>query len=613
MKKLLLFSLPLLGGIALAVALWDHLWLPFSNPLHIISAVTEAQFNPANNSLRFAVLLALPVILLVLTYKLKRRYFTNIPLENNETSLSNSTGYSKGKMLIVISIIAAFGSILSPTFIASGEFDPFHEGESLAPAVSYQAGQVPYKDMLFIHGVYQDPVRSVVAFTLFGRSIGAVRTWESIVKLMTWLLLGVFVLQLFRWRVDYAVLTMVTLSVFSAVGGMILLPRDVLTLVLLNVFGILAHSIRQAKSYSVQTIAFSGFMLGFLPLAGLGFSVDRGVYYSVITVISVPLLFFYFFRNTTVARLFLGSVISGTFFGGMLLGMLLKWNYSGFITFCFVQVPAYKELMDSYIFPIFNIRFSASVLLAAGLVYYYCWQYLTTIPGDRGESRVRVFLKAHFLELVLLLIGLLLMRNVLGRADMVHVKYSWFALLLLALYSILQYVHGTFMKKIPMRSLQVGLLFLVAVFIGFSSYRIIHSQLVPENFPINRCDEYYIPEQYKTTVEYLKKTVGDDEQFLTLTGEGVWYYYLNKPCPVRFTIIQFAMTPEFQKEVIHDLEHKNIKYILYSNSHWANRIDGFTNLQRLPEIMKYIHEHYHLTKTIDHNQIWVRNTLLARN
>lgn len=607
MKRFILFLLPLLIGTSIAVALWNYLWLPFSNPLHIISAVTEAGYNPANNSLRFVVLLLMPLVCLAGMYLFRRADIVAVHASKEVSVVPKSSR----RTMLIIAVVAILSSILSPTFIASGEFDSFHEGESLAPAVSYAAGQVPYRDMVFIHGAYQDPVRSVVAFTLFGRSIGAVRTWESIVKMVTWLLLGGFLVQLFRGQSHRAVGVMILLGGFSSIGGMILLPRDVLTLVLMNILAVVAYELRE-ETFRPRIIASSACMLGLLPFLGMGFSVDRGVYYAVVSVLTLPTLYYYFIRNKGITLLYAGSVVAGSILGILLLGVLLRWNYSGFLTFCFVHVPQYKELMDSYIFPIATLRLSASVFLATVLVYYTGWRYMLHVAGN-GWGAMREYLRMHFLELSMLLIGLLLMRNVLGRADMVHVKYSWFVLLILVIYYTFRLFSKQMTQYFSLRVVQVLVLGSVAAYSGYAGYRTIRGHLWEENFPLGRSDDYYIPEQDKATVEYLKKTVQKDEEFLTLTGEGVWYYYLGKPCPVRFNIIQFAMTPEFQKEVLHDLEHKNIKYILYSNSHWANRIDGFTNLQRLPEIMKYIHEHYHHSKTIDHNQIWVRNTLLACN
>ncbi|MBK9246668.1 MAG: hypothetical protein IPM69_00770 [Ignavibacteria bacterium] len=609
MKKSLLFLLPLIVGIGGALALWNHIWLPFSNPLHIISAVTEASFNPTNNSLRFAVLLLAPLGVLYILYKVKPSYFAVIQSDTQDETTEPVDKSTKRTSIVIVSILSIFCGIISPTFIASGEFDPFHEGESLAPAVSYQAGQVPYNDMVFIHGVYQDPLRSVVAFSLFGRSIGAVRTWESIMKLMTWLLLGIFILQLFRWRLEYSVIALIILGVFSSIGGMILLPRDFLTLLLLNTFGVISHSIHHSQ-FSRKSVSGTAVLLGLIPTLGLGFSIDRGVYYVVIVVVILPFLCYYFYRKTNSARLFIRSAILGSLAGILLLGMMLRWNYMGFLTFCFVQVPQYKELMDSYIFPVFNYRFSMSLLLATTIVYYYGWKILKEFTL-KIPSALRHFFKHNLDVIVLALLGLLLMRNVLGRADMQHVKYSWFALILSAIYITFQLFILPIIRKYPGKIIHTISISICIIFVGFSSYRIVSFHLIGENFPLQRTDDYYIPTHDKATIDYLKNTIQLDEEFLTLTGEGAWYYYLNKPCPVRFNIIQFAMYPEFQREVLRDLQHKNIKYILYSNSHWANRIDGFTNNQRLPEVMKYIHENYHLFKTIDHNQLWIRNNMVA--
>ncbi len=151
----------------------------------------------------------------------------------------------------------------------------------------------------------------------------------------------------------------------------------------------------------------------------------------------------------------------------------------------------------------------------------------------------------------------------------------------------------------------------VLILIFITGWRLFERDLIGDNYHLNNKDDMYIPQSEKGMVDFLRKTIRKDEEFLTLTGEGGWYYFLNKPCPVRFNIIQFALTPDFQQEVIDDFEKKNIKYVLYSNTNGCDQMDGFTNTHRIPLILNYVNKHYHPFKTINQNQLWIKNTLLT--
>ena len=121
-------------------------------------------------------------------------------------------------------------AINTPTYHAFGKFDPYHEGESLGSAISYLAGQQPYHDFVFFHGLIQDPLRSVWAFEIFGKSIGAERSFESFAKVVLWVLLAVFLDRLFQkkvWMVFFVLsfLAVLHVSFFFNVFGTFLLPN----------------------------------------------------------------------------------------------------------------------------------------------------------------------------------------------------------------------------------------------------------------------------------------------------------------------------------------------------------------------------------------------------
>lgn len=204
MKRKFLLYLPLFLGLLAGRAIWPLIELPFTNPWGVTGRLTLAQYNPVNDIVRFIAFLACPIILLVVAYVLASDQIKSL-LPPHNSRISNDEpmhGWlfkNRHAATGILVLLAITISLNVPTFHASSKkVDAFHEGESLGTAVSYIAGKAPYKDFIFLHGVYQDPLRSVLAFQLVGRSIGAVRTLESIHKLATFSLLAIFLIQIFR-------------------------------------------------------------------------------------------------------------------------------------------------------------------------------------------------------------------------------------------------------------------------------------------------------------------------------------------------------------------------------------------------------------------------------
>ncbi len=124
-------------------------------------------------------------------------------------------------------------------------------------AISYMEGLIPYKDYIFVHGTIQDPLRSVIAFRLFGQSIGSVRTLESIVAVTTVLLITLFVLKIFRFRPLPSLITIVAVFLLQPGGSadinqMLFIPitvppRDITTLLFLLTIPFLQQYLQRSE------------------------------------------------------------------------------------------------------------------------------------------------------------------------------------------------------------------------------------------------------------------------------------------------------------------------------------------------------------------------------
>ena len=64
----------------------------------------------------------------------------------------------------------------------------------------------------------------------------------------------------------------------------------------------------------------------------------------------------------------------------------------------------------------------------------------------------------------------------------------------------------------------------------------------------------------------------------------------------------------YQEEIVKDLAASNVKFILYQNNYWSNRIDKFNIKNRLPLVMNYIKNNYSFHKKINQNILWTKNS-----
>src|SRR4029453_2877401 len=91
---------------------------------------------------------------------------------------------------------------------AVGPFETYEEGQTLSAGLSYQNGGVPYRDFVFFHGLYEEPLRALLAFELFGQSVGGVRALQSITKIAAFLFLWAFLVLIFRRNKVFVFLTL---------------------------------------------------------------------------------------------------------------------------------------------------------------------------------------------------------------------------------------------------------------------------------------------------------------------------------------------------------------------------------------------------------------------
>jgi len=602
-----------LAGIAIGLSLWGRIELPFQNPWGVRGKLTEIRYNPSNDVIRFAVFLLSPVLVLFITYLSGRRWLSDIIFAEASHAaqgpphiLSPGLGKLLSVLLILFSVVVALNI---PTFHASGRFDSFHEGETLGPAVSYMAGETPYKDFIFLHGLYENPLRSVIAFRLFGRSIASVRTLESVVKILAFVLLSMLLLRLYRGRYLYS-FTALTILAFLHFSAMFHLPqlmliktRDVTVFLFLITVVVLQDAGRDGDRRTGR-LFMAGFLFSFIPLASFGYAVDRGAFLFATYLILFPVMYPLYFCKAGTRRYFLSSSLLGLLSAVLLLVVLMRGGFSEFVRYAFLTMPRYRELMSGYVYPVFSKLFLAAVVLMAANAFWVAFKFIQELHlNDRRPGvSIRRFMDKYLAEFSMLILSVFLFRTALGRSDWPHVAYSLPVTYILSVYIVLKHYSGFLQTRIYAYMITV----VVALTLSAGLYQVCRGNLIRENFPLGVKDSEIIPDNYKATILFLKGNLSGDESFFTMTAEASWYYFIDRPSPCRFPVIIFAMPYFYQDEVVRELEKNNVKFVLYRNSNWSNRIDGFSNEERLPVIAGYIRDKFKFYRKIDDNEIWIR-------
>src|SRR5262245_35690753 len=303
--------------------------LPFSNPDGIVGTLTQIRYNPANNLVRFLLITLLPTIALAAFFLMPPARFVSrlFPLAPAEVSdkwrRTSAWRWFLPTALIITKLLV---SLDTPSYMSAGSFNAFEEGLPLSAGMSYLSGGTPFRDFIFTHGLYDEPLRIAFAFKLFGPSIGAMRTLQSINKIVTFGLLAWFLIRLFLGSAVWSLFTRFARCWLEPAGELLplnraglpslhsvmIIPRDLSLFAFLVMLTFLADKIRRTKSAD-NGIFWIAMIWSAVPGLGYIHSMERGIYLFVAYAVIMPACYFLFFRGGPAARRFLTGCVLGIF------------------------------------------------------------------------------------------------------------------------------------------------------------------------------------------------------------------------------------------------------------------------------------------------------------
>jgi hypothetical protein len=599
-------------GVFLACFLsYDGITLPFSNPWQLTGPLVTDRYNPMNDILRFLYLVVTPTALLIVCCRVKciARFFLRsdtAPLREENVSGSNRWGKSIIWPVVCLLLVIAGGN----TYWAF-PLDTFHEGEALGPAVDLLHGKVPYKETLFIHGVFRDPGRAILGFEIFGKSIASVRAFNACLATAS---LGLFLAASFflYWSNIYYT----SIAVFFLLWVRYVRPFDIpfrlsamgiAVLALLVVAALLCDALKKEKAH-LNEVKIWGllFLFTWIPTVSFANSIDRGFYLSAVVGGYLAISYSLILRKR--GRGYWVPILAGFGTGILSVGYVIKWAYPALVHYAFFVLPRYDPLLNGYIYPFEDVEFLLPVFAIASAIFWLGYRYVVFEKAADGTvlGKVRAYFLAYFLEIFLVALSVIFYRRVLGRSDLGHLADSISPVLLtLTFIGIKHFLQPMIIRIGDTKRILPGAALLAAVvFSLFFLPKVNWHHLY--KLPNDIRDEALVPEDYLKAVQFLRERMASDEGFLTMTSEPIWYYLLDKPSPIRFQSIYQAMPLFYQEEVVNDLRRSNVKFVLYRNRHWANEMDGYGNEVRLPLVVAYLKDHYEPLQTIEGHEIWIR-------
>jgi hypothetical protein len=607
----------------LAVNLSKYILIPFSNPYEVSGPLTIIQFNPSNNVGRFLFIVFFPTaayfLLLVIIKLLKGNYF----IDRNDNGITSSDidlkrypdGYIRMTNKIILLTIFAlllFANLGFKTY-DNAPFDTYHDGESLGPAVDYLHGKKPYKDTLLVHGVFQDPLRSVIAFNFLGKSIIHYRLITSTLAIIVIILFFITILFLFNFNIVY--------SVFSGICLLLLLDivynipyRDTLTYIYIIFISLFYYNFIKNNfddSFLVEKrklfwFCFLVFFCFFIPFISLANSIDRGLYclvgalfFSLITTVLI-------IKDKKSVLVFFLSGLAGAVSGIILLAIAVKGALADIFYFTIISMPSFKSLLDAFVYE-FNGKLLIPVILFSALIFWLFNQFILFISNEKlaYKERIKSFIRVYYIELFMLFLSGVFFRSALDRCDLGHIHYVSSPLFLTLFYTLLKNNIGF---EYDNSRLFYSVTFILLLVVAMNTV-LKHSLTEKDKWWVFRTgitDEQFMPGHHRKTVDFLKNNLKSDEYFYTLTAEGTWYYFVDKPCPVKFMGTPLISPNFYQKEIIREFEEKGekIKYIIFRNNSWTNNLDYIPNEKRYTYFIDYLKQKYQFLQMIDDQEIW---------
>jgi hypothetical protein len=624
-------------GILVDFFVWDFIELPFSNPEGIVGPLTLQSFNPANNLLRFVAFILVPAFALYLISSLDGRLLA--PARTWPSLPANEVGC--GSRSSIWRYAATFGMIayfvglfllfFTQPFLPT-QLHVFHEGEALTPAYKWLIGKGAWTGSLIVHGGGNDIFSTVLGWKLFGVvSIGAARVmWSFLDHAVA---LGGLVLvwtcfEVTRRNIGIAeALTLLALLLVGYTVGSLypkmwlpeltfaFHPNNVLshrdTLYLIGVASLIA-----ALNFRSRALFFT---CGFLGPCILMYSIEKGAYYSALSLVAGAL---YFYLSTAcssrAARIGEASMFIGYALMGWVVALSILCLAIGRTELMAMFETAwhwfrFKDYLDSYVYPN-PLELNGGPRLIYRIPLLLCALYLFFAVYERRYLFSREGRAVSTIWVPFLTSGIFYYRWALGRSDPLHVVLAVSFVLLTGM--IMLWIGiiraGWFRTYLASSRVFRASVALLVLFAGLASlgrpFREIRALCGAgeriRSF-VNLGDEKFLHPRQQAVLGVLKNLSAGGKNWIYVYTSEPGYYFLMRNVPrTRYFVTWHTAPREFQKELIKTLQEFPAAYVLFTSPLTLRRLDGISNADRFPYLHPWILEHYKPFMDVEGWQIW---------
>ena len=279
------FYIPTIISLIISIFLWDIIKFKFNNPNEIIGYYSIFQHSHWNDNIRYIVFIGFPLttylITVLLINKIKFSQLKESFLLNNQ--IEGGGKINKTYLFFLLFLLIFF--FLSQEF-NKNSIDLFHEGQALVGALNYEITNKLWSGSFVVTSLFVDILSAKISWELFDiQSIGSYRLYINLISKVTLVIIFIFLYSFsnkLNLNKNFKTLIFLILSIFcfSLVKNYSLGYREI------PIFLYLIFSIDVLDRKKVTT--FNVLILGLLPLFGLLWSLDRGIF---LIATYIPLFF----------------------------------------------------------------------------------------------------------------------------------------------------------------------------------------------------------------------------------------------------------------------------------------------------------------------------------
>jgi len=581
---------------------WDKIIIPFNNSTGAYGLLSEKNYNPSNDTLRYTFFISLPLILFFyLNLILKKKTINILELfyEKDKELIKNPSIINILFFVFIIFIIIEFFSL--EFFVIP--FDHFHDGTFLAPAQNFVATKKLWTASYLTHGG-SDLLYPILMWKTLGiKSIGAARVASIFLTLILKIICVLFSYQITKILslnkggkiIFFTIFTSIIISMshYNLQNfGYYLIPRHLYIMLFLVFFIELFVKTNFRNICLVLTVLISTISI-FL-------HIDSGFYLNLI--LFSFLIYLFFSKKYNDALLILFSLIA---FWLITIQIIGYDEFKAFLNNTKTMISS-MDLMHGFEYPkpFFSIfsdepngaRATRGLILqlSAGL---FILNYLISNSNNLFKIK-NIFL------VFLFLLSFVMYKNGLGRSDAGHIRISSSFPVIINIIFVLNYlIIFLYNKKVFLRFFSTKSAFLISIALltffyvsTYSKYKIQNIKNFNTNFTkyIYLEDEVFLTKKEIELINNYKIIFKHDNCITNFTLDDGLSYLLKKSSCSKYWSTWLTSPTILQNNYINNVKKIEPNYIIYNP---GGNFDNLTLAERVPISNLYI-----LSKYIKHQQ-----------